>query len=503
MDRSPESLCVAEGRKNQPRSECQYPSPPDYADPSCAHRSSRTVPARSDGATNITGGVGAPRGLDRCIHPDKALATKPLAIALALVCGLAGLALRYLVREYANSDAFQFLIPWYTFARDQGIGALAEPFTNYTPFYSYLLLMAAPFDWLGQPLSLVKIISAIFELGCAIVAAQIVWRTTKVPLRTSLAFSAVWLAPTVIFNGALWGQADSIWTFFTLVSVALFMRDRNGVLPFAMAFSVKAQGAFLGPFVLGMILRRRMHLAWLAAVPGVYVVLALPVIVAGRSLVSVLGVYLDQANTFHRLFISAANMWIFAAGMPYAIGVAVGVVLAAASGFALSIFIAQSRRTGPEFILLVASVSLMLMPYLLPKMHERYFYGFELASIALTCINPRYLPFAVIAQVDGVLSYLAFDRGIVMGLLPAALCNTILVFYLVLDLRQGEQGFRLPGLAWLGFIASTAGLFSYLLLAGGGLNISPAYVFAAGLVTLMTLRLLKESRLAEGPPPSR
>ncbi|WP_249149797.1 hypothetical protein [Bradyrhizobium liaoningense] len=180
--------------------------------------------------------------------------------------------------------------------------------------------------------------------------------------------------------------------------------------------------------------------------------------------------------------------------MPYAIGVGAGLVLAAASGLALSIFIAQSRRTGPEFVLLVAGVSLILMPYLLPKMHERYFYGFELASIALACLNLRYLPFAVVAQVDGVLSYLAFESEIVMGLLPAALCNTFLVFYLVLDLWHGERGFRFPKLAWLGFTASTAGLFAYLLSAGADLNVSPAYMLAAGLATAMTLLLVKESR---------
>jgi hypothetical protein len=145
------------------------------------------------------------------------------------------------------------------------------------------------------------------------------------------------------------------------------------------------------------------------------------------------------------------------------------------------------------------------MPYLLPKMHERYFYGFELASIVLACLNLRYLPFAVIAQVDGVLSYLAFDRGIGMGLLPAALSNTALVFYLVLDLRHGERGSRHPRLAWLGFSASTTGLFSYLLFAGEGLNIFPVYMLVAGLSAAMALLLLKESRRvsADGATSSR
>lgn len=436
------------------------------------------------------------------INPDQARPERwRIPIVMAIGCGLVGLALRYLAREHATADAAEY-ITWYIFARNHGIGGLAEAFTNYTPFYSYLLLIATKFDWLGQPLSLVKAMSAVFELGCAIVVAQMVWRFTKLPLRASLAFCVVWLAPTVLFNGAMWAQADSIWTFFALVSVSMFMRDRNGVLPFAVGCSVKAQAVFLGPFVLGMVLRRKIHLAWLAAIPGAYAILAIPVLVAGRSLVSVLGIYLGQANTFHHLTMNAANLWVFAGATPYAAGVTIGLVLAAVSGLALSIFIAQSKRAGPEFILLVACVSLILMPYLLPKMHERYFYGFELASIALACLNLRYLPFAVIAQVDGVLSYLAFESEIVMGLLPAALCNTFLVFYLVLDLRSGERGFRLPGLAWLGFIVATAGLFSYLLYAGAGLNVSPAYMLTAGVAALITLLLLKESRSASADGPA-
>ena len=437
----------------------------------------------------------------RVIRNETRPARWRVPIAVAIGCGLIGIALRYLAREHATADAAEY-ITWYIFARDHGVGGLAEAFTNYTPFYSYLLLIATKFDWLGQPLSLVKAMSAVFELGCAVVVAQMVWRFTKLPLRASLAFSSVWLAPTVLFNGAMWAQADSIWTFFALLSVAMFMRSRNGVVPFAIGCSVKAQGVFLGPFVLGMVLRRKIHLAWLAAIPAVYAILAIPVLVAGRSLVSVLGIYLGQANTFHHLTMNAANLWIFAGATPYAVGVTAGLVLAAASGLALSIFIAQSKRTGPEFILLVACVSLILMPYLLPKMHERYFYGFELASIALACLNLRYLPFAVIAQVDGVLSYLAFESEIVMGLLPAALCNTFLVFYLVLDLCNGERGFRFPRLAWLGFIGATAGLFAYLLFTGAGLSISPAYMLAAGSAALMTLLLLKESRSASADNPA-
>jgi hypothetical protein len=87
--------------------------------------------------------------------------------------------------------------------------------------------------------------------------------------------------------------------------------------------------------------------------------------------------------------------------------------------------------------------------------------------------------------------------------LPAALCNTLLVFYLVLDLWRGERGFRFPRLAWLGFIVSTAGLFSYLVFEGPGWNVSPVYLLTTGLVTAMTLLLLEDSRRASGQEAAR
>src|SRR6185436_15216723 len=132
--------------------------------------------------------IGTPGGSGQSIGPDKAPdESRWIAIAVAVGCAFAGLTLRYIAREHATGDAARYLVPWYAFARDHGVGGLGVAFTNYTPFYSYLLLIAAQFDRLGQPLSLVKAISAVFEFGCAIVVARIVWRATKAPLRASLA----------------------------------------------------------------------------------------------------------------------------------------------------------------------------------------------------------------------------------------------------------------------------------------------------------------------------
>jgi Gpi18-like mannosyltransferase len=359
---------------------------------------------------------------------------------------LLGLGFRLAAWSYATSDATLYLRPWYAFAHEHGWKALGVGFTNYTPFYSYLLIAVTGFDGLAPPLLLVKAISFAFEFATALLAYLFVLRATGSRNRASVALAAAWIAPSVLYDGALWGQADSIWTFFIVLSAYLFSIGRNGVLPFATAFAVKAQAAFLGPFALGMVLRERRSLFWFAAIPLVYLGLALPTLAAGRPLGEVLRVYADQANTFHRLSMNAASIWALAPGVPYAVGVPAGLIAAAIAGLVLTVLIERSRRTDIEFNTLAACLSLLLMPLLLPKMHDRYFYAFEMLSIVLACLNRRYLLVALAAQASALLSYIAFDQGVQVGLPVAAVQNLILAAFLVQSYtRPSPKGQSRPG----------------------------------------------------------
>src|SRR4051794_415442 len=152
----------------------------------------------------------------------------------------AGVALRLSALGYETPDVALYLRPWYLHAAEHGWAALGSGFTNYAPFYSYLLLAVAQLDGLAAPLTLVKLISFPFELGSAILGARLVGTVLDRPDRAALAFAALWLAPSVLHNGAFWGQADSIWTFFLLLSLLSFCQARPGLgaLAFAIACSV-------------------------------------------------------------------------------------------------------------------------------------------------------------------------------------------------------------------------------------------------------------------------
>ncbi|WP_372781297.1 hypothetical protein [Phenylobacterium sp.] len=406
--------------------------------------------------------------------PAGAIAASPAAAgprlspaARAAILGAAlllGLGLRLAMSPYATLDVGRYLRPWYEFARDHGWASLSAGFTNYTPFYSYLLIAVTAFDGRAPMLLLIKAISFAFELGTALLAYRFVLRATRSHNRAAVALIACWLAPTVFYNGALWGQADSIWTFFIVLSAYLFSTGRNGAIPFGVAFAVKAQAVFLGPFALGMILRERRSLLWLAALPAAYLAFAAPTLLAGRPLRGVLRIYLDQADYFQALSKHAANLWALAPGIPYSVGLPIGAAVAGAAGLALTVMIDRAKRRDIEFNTLAACLSLLAMPLLLPKMHDRYFYAFEMLSIILACQNRRYLLVALAAQTSAILSYVAFDQDIQLGVPVAAVQNLILGAFLLRSfLRPGAiaEPSRGEVAGYVGLSAVIAGLLPF------------------------------------------
>lgn len=373
---------------------------------------------------------------------------------------LTGLAVRWSLRSHATPDAVSYLLPWYEYASAHGVAALADGFTNYTPFITYLILGVTKLDGLADPLTLMKAISTPFELACAALTFKIVRNAGGRTDRATAAFAAVWLAPTVLLNGAFWGQVESCWCAFVLLAILAFLRRKNGIPAFGLAFSVKFPAAFLGPWVLGLTLRGRSSWLWLLAVPAIYLGLALPVIVSGRSILDVAMIYVRQAETFHTLSRNAASIWVFLPA-PYALGVAVGLALACVAGLMLAVRMARMESLTSTRLLLAAATSLLLMPLLLPKMHERYFYAFEITAIALAFVNPRYFPIAATAQVSGVLAYLVFEKGQTAATLsPAALLNMLMAFWLLRDLWavEEEERWNWTWRPWLAFSGAALAL---------------------------------------------
>jgi len=213
---------------------------------------------------------------------------------------------------------------------------------------------------------------------------------------------AVLFAPTVVLNGAYWGQSDSIYTSALVATVYLFVTQRPGwaMIAFGLAFAVKAQAVFLAPLLLLLLVTRQLPLRYALLAPLPYLVLALPALALGRSPRDALLVYVDQASTFEQLTMGAPNLYQWLPNDLVEVGVPLGII--ATTLATLAFVAAVGRHRAPlsaEQIVLVATVSLVVLPFLLPKMHDRYFFPADVMAIVLAFYAPRlfWVPLIVIA----------------------------------------------------------------------------------------------------------
>ena len=316
-------------------------------------------------------------------------------------------------------DYTNYVARWYdAIQAHPGFGWLNGTFSNYTPPYLYVL-------WLATVIPLpaivaVKLVSIAFDFLLAIAVALVVAEVRPGWKPRFAAFTAVLFAPSVVLNSAAWGQCDAIYAAFAVGAVWLLVRGRPGwaMLVEGVALAIKVQAVFILPLFAVYTLRHPKTLpAWLL-VPLPYALAIVPPWLAGRSLSSLLGIYHDQADTYNQLTLNAPSVyaWVDArqAWGPY------GVFLALAAVGLLSLVVWRSplRLTQSGLLLLALAFSL-ISPFLLPHMHERYFFIADALSVAYAVSRPRrwFVPVLVISA--STFSYWPFLYG--RDLVPLAL----------------------------------------------------------------------------------
>lgn len=327
-----------------------------------------------------------------------------------------------------NLDLIDHFLPWLESIRTQGFwAAIATPFSRYgyTPFYSYTLGLAdALFPAGADGKVVIKSVSILFDYitaGIMFLIARMRWPQGNIPL---LAYGAVLFAPTVLLNSAWWGQSDIVYSSFLLACMAALFAQRPvlAMLAFGVACAIKLQAAWLGPFILLMALRGEIRWWSFALIPLTYIVIAVPSLAAGRSLVEVLTIYLTQAGTQTAYSHGAPNLlmlldyavkWQLLAREHLAWLSKVLILIAAAASlwFAMRGRSAGTRKLDVETLLVAALVSTLLVPSLLPHMHNRYFFPADILSIALAVWIPRYWPVAVSIQAASFFAYISWVFG--------------------------------------------------------------------------------------------
>lgn len=341
--------------------------------------------------------------------------------------------------DYQTADYTSFLSKWTQVFREGGFHTLAENVGDYNLIYQYLLLIISKTPI--KDLYLIKYFTVVFDFLLALVmmcaAGLYAGRQARTPaLLVTLAL------PTVLIDGACWGQCDPVYVFFIVMSLYMLETDRpyRSAISLAVAFAFKLQTIFFFPIVLLGLLHKRFNLKHALAFFAAYVVTMIPAMVAGRSFVDAVSVYANQSmgQYYDRLTYNAPNLYLFfpmiefassqeytwmrfvdgldsKATNPY-LDYALMPDLQHAALYACIILVLIAviywlihyREITPDMTLDLALFFAIFLPFVMPKIHDRYFFMADMLSVlyAFRYKNRRFMP--VLVMGSSLLCYMPF-----------------------------------------------------------------------------------------------
>jgi len=362
----------------------------------------------------------------------------------ALQIGLSTVLVYGLCWPIVAPDLHTFLYPWIDHILSAGrIKAFAVPFSNYTPPYLYLLSAASLAT--ASHLAIVKSLALLSVLAAAFAVRRLIGQRLFANEATLL----VLLLPSILANGAIYGQCDGYWAAACVMATASAAdaRPRAMLMWFGVGLAFKLQAMFLAPFVLVMLLRQRLRLVEWPIPLAIYALAMLPAWLAGWPAADLATIYLRQSEHFNTIG-TAPGPWAIVAAFHAPEPLAIFALGYAAAGLATVAYVAifVRRRLDPVMTTRVALLSAMIIPYLLPKMHERYFLLADLMSFAIAVIarDRRSAQVFVACQLASTIaifgSMFDFPRVAAASVVPATVAITLLLLQLRAD--AGQAGTR-------------------------------------------------------------
>jgi len=358
------------------------------------------------------------------------------ALHALLVCALCACAMlaRLSFIERSSGDYDIYLAAW---LEKLAAGSFAEGMRadigEYNVLYQYLLFLITRLP--VPPLYAVKAVSFCGDALLAGAAARLAAREGR---PSFCAFGVGLLLPAFVLNAGMFAQCDSLYAGCALWGLALALEGRHArsAACFALSLAFKLQAAFLLPMAVVLWADRKMKLSDALVFLATLALVALPAMLGGKSLARIVGIYGAQTGLYTGLNYGAANLFglmntqgldVYAYGN-FGMALAFGAcALLVASG------VGRAGKLDEDGYVRLAFLMTLFVVFLLPRMHERYFYLAEALAVALACRRPRMWSAACLTAVASLSTL--WDLHI-----PLPVASAMMLFAGVLALLPDKSG---------------------------------------------------------------
>ena len=352
--------------------------------------------------------------------------------------------LRLAMLDKVTSDYSFFMSKWISQLNEyKGLSGLGQAIGEYNvPYMAFLAIIGkTPANELYE----IKMLSIIFDYVGAFAAVKLlslIGKSKFFSVSNLAAYAVILLNPVFFLNSAYWAQCDFIYTALCVLSFYYILNGKNnpGLIFFALALTVKLQAIFFLPvLVICYFVTGKIKIASFLWIPPIFVLAALPAIIAGRDVFETLGIYFAQTSIYSSLTMSCPNIFIFITG-EYEMFSKVGIILTlTVLGVGLCYLMRRKELTCEQMPLLAAWCSFVCI-FFLPAMHERYPFMACVFSLIWVFASKKDVWVAIGINLVCFLSYTPYlFHNTVVDMKYLAIANLVFLIFMSYRLFSGEE----------------------------------------------------------------
>ncbi|MBQ8303742.1 MAG: hypothetical protein IJX79_02190 [Clostridia bacterium] len=356
----------------------------------------------------------------------KFLYTHGLFIAMLAATALTLFA-KLSVAMYPTQDVVGYVLEWMKQIKEVGIGKFYTADADYSPMFLFLISLltllpqGAPitlhgFEFFANQMLYVKCCYFIFDILIAIAVFLIIKHITKSWNKAATGYLVAVILPVQFVNSAVWGNADSLYACLILYCVYFALKSKGAaaLLLFGLALANKLQALFIAPFIVYLLLIRKIKFRTIFLAPLAVLASFIPAYICGADFLKPFEFFAKQVGGYKKLTLGCPNFWqlfafnpesesIIANGAPFFAIAVIGVF------FAIIFF--RNIKPTDENLLTIAAFTVGITVFFLPHMHERYFYLVDLLVVVYALVRNKNYFLIPLMQIASGIAYYHYISG--------------------------------------------------------------------------------------------